>query len=70
MIKYGGEMSLLKDTVVEVIRRMPENVRAKDINNSIRLIDHMIEELKKTEDIRLITKEELLKRINLKMPKC
>lgn len=63
-------MSLLKDAVVEAIRRMPENVRAKDITNNIRLIGQTIEELKKTEDIRTITTEELLKRINLKTPEC
>lgn len=63
-------MSLLKDTVVEAIRRMPENARAKDINNNIRLIGQTIEELKKTRDIRMITKEDVLKRINLKMTEC
>ena len=63
-------MSLLKDTVVEAIRRMPENARAKDINNNIRLIGQTIEELKKTRDIGMITKEEVLKRINLKMTEC
>ena len=63
-------MSLLKDAVVEAIRRMPENVRAKDINHKIRLIDQIIEELKETENIRTITTDEILKRINLKIQEC
>jgi hypothetical protein len=63
-------MSLLKDAVVEAIRRMPENVRAKDINHEIRLIDQIIEELKETENIRTITTDEILKRINLKIQEC
>lgn len=63
-------MSLLKDAVVEAIKIMPENVRAKDINNEIRLIDQIIEELKETENIRTITTDEILKRINLKIQEC
>ena len=63
-------MSLLKDAVVEAIKIMPENVRAKDINNEIRLIDQIIEELKETENIRTITVDEILKRINLKIQEC
>lgn len=62
-------MSLLKDTVIEAIRRMPENVTAKDIISEIRLIDHMIEDLKSSKRI-IVEPEELLKRINLKIPKC
>ena len=62
-------MSLLKDTVIEAIRRMPENVTAKDITSEIRLIDHMIEDLKSSNRI-MVEPEELLKRINLKIPKC
>ncbi len=62
-------MSLLKDTVIEAIRRMPENVTAKDITSEIRLIDHMIEDLKSSKRI-MVEPEELLKRINLKIPKC
>lgn len=62
-------MSLLKDTVIEAIRRMPENVTVKDITSEIRLIDHMIEDLKSSKRI-MVEPEELLKRINLKIPKC
>jgi argonaute-like protein implicated in RNA metabolism and viral defense len=63
-------MSLLKDAVVEAIKIMPENVRAKDINNEIRLIGQIIEELKETENIKTITTDEILKRVNLKIQEC
>ena len=62
-------MSLLKDTVVEAIRRMPNNSRAKDIANKIRLIDNEIKELK-SGNIENITIDELLRRVNLKIPEC
>ena len=62
-------MSLLKDAVVEAIRRMPENYKAKDINNKIRLIDNEIKELE-SRNIENITIDELLRRVNLKIPEC
>ena len=52
-------MSLLKDIVVEAIRRMPENVTAKDIANEIRLIDNTIEEIKASNG-RMVTTDDIL----------
>jgi len=62
-------MSLLKDAVVEAIRRMPERSTAKDITYKIRLIGSILEELKES-DREKITIEEVLKRANLKTQEC
>jgi len=62
-------MSLLKDAVVEAIRRMPERATAKDITYKIRLIGSILEELKASEREK-ITTEEILKRANLKTQEC
>lgn len=61
-------MSLLKDVVIEAIRRMPESVTAKDIIRDIRLINDIIEEFEASGE--MITKEELLERVNLKTQEC
>lgn len=63
-------MSLLKDIVVEAIRRMPDNVTAKDIANEIRLIDNTIDEIKVSKDGRMVTTDDILKRLNIKISKC
>lgn len=56
-------MSLLKDAVIETIIRMPENVTAMDIIYEIIIIDRAIKEIKASGEEKIITVEELLKRI-------
>lgn len=56
-------MSLLKDAVIETIRRMPENTTAKEIIYKIDLIGYVLEGLKVSEEGRTITTEELLRYI-------
>ena len=58
-------MNLLKDAVVETIRRMPENATARDIMYEIYLIDNVLEGLKASEEGETITIEELLKRVEI-----
>jgi len=62
-------MSLLKDVVIEAIKRLPENATAKDIIYQIRLIDNIIKGLKASECDKIPT-EEILKRVNLKTQEC
>lgn len=55
-------MSLLKEVVVEAIRRMSESATATDIIYEIYLIENVLESLKMSEEINV---EEILKRVGI-----
>ena len=55
-------MSLLKDAIIETIKRMPENTTAKDIIYEIIFIDRTIERLRISGE-EMVTTEELIKMV-------
>lgn len=55
-------MSLLKEVVVEAIRRMSESATATDIIYEIYLIENVLESLKMSEEINV---EEILERVEI-----
>lgn len=58
----GGIMSLLKEVVIEAIRRMSESATATDIIYEIYLIENVLGSLKMSEEINV---EEILKRVGI-----
>jgi predicted transcriptional regulator len=56
-------MSVLKEASIETIKRMPEQCTIDDIMYEINFVAQVYEGLKDAEEGKLITTEELLKRI-------
>ncbi len=57
-------MSLLKETAIESIKRLPEGCTIEDIMYRIDLVAQVFEGLKDAEEGRLVTTEELLERVD------
>ena len=56
-------MNLLKETAIESIKRLPEPCTIEDIMYRIDLVAQVFEGLKDAHEGRLVTTEELLKRV-------
>lgn len=56
-------MALLKDVAIETIKRMPDECSLEDIMYEIDFVAQVLEGLKDAEAERLLTTEELLKRV-------
>jgi len=56
-------MSLLKQTSIETIKRLPEECTVDDIMYEINFVAQVYEGLKDAEEGKVITTEEVLKRV-------
>ncbi|OGL46515.1 MAG: hypothetical protein A2161_13190 [Candidatus Schekmanbacteria bacterium RBG_13_48_7] len=56
-------MALLKEVTIETIRRLPDECTLEDIMYQINFVAQVFEGLKDAESGRLITTEELLKKV-------
>jgi predicted transcriptional regulator len=56
-------MALLKDVVIETIKRLPDECSVEDIMYEIDFVAQVLEGLKDAEAGRLLTTEELLKKV-------
>jgi len=56
-------MALLKEVAIETIKRLPEECSVEDIMCEIDIVAQVLEGLKDAETGRLLTTEELLKRV-------
>lgn len=56
-------MALLKDVAIETIKRLPDECSLEDIMYEIDFVAQVLEGLKDAEAGRLLTTEELLKRL-------
>jgi len=61
--KGGTSMSSIKEASIETIRRLPDGCSAEDIMYEIDFIAQVLEGLKDAEEGRLLSTEELLKRV-------
>ena len=57
-------MSALEEASIEAIKRLPDNCTSEDIMYEIHFISQVIEGLKDAEEGRVITTQELLKRVD------
>lgn len=57
-------MTVLKEASIERIRKLPDSCSADDIMYEINFIAQVLEGLKDAEEGRLITTQELLKRVD------
>lgn len=56
-------MTLLKEISIEAIKRLPDECKLEDIMYEINFVSQVLEGLRDTEEGRLISTEELLKRV-------
>ncbi len=56
-------MAQLKEVAIETIKRLPDECSLEDIMYEIDFVAQVLEGLKDAEDGRLLTTEELLKRV-------
>lgn len=56
-------MAQLKEVAMEIIKRLPDECSLEDIMYEIDFVAQVLEGLKDAEDGRLLTTEELLKRV-------
>jgi predicted transcriptional regulator len=56
-------MALLKEVAIETIKRLPDECSLEDIMYEIDFVAQVLEGLKDAESGRLLTTEELLKRV-------
>ncbi|MFH0813142.1 MAG: hypothetical protein V2A69_09960 [Pseudomonadota bacterium] len=56
-------MDLLKETTIETIKRLPDGCSAEDIMYEINFVALVLEGLNDAEDGKLLSTEELLKRV-------
>lgn len=56
-------MDLLKETTIETIRKLPDGCSVEDIMYKIDFIAQVLDGLKDTEQGKLLTSDELLKRV-------
>ena len=56
-------MNVIKQTAIEAIKRLPDGCSLEDIMYQIYFVSQVFEGLKDAEEGRIITSEELLKRI-------
>lgn len=56
-------MALLKEVAIETIKRLPDECSLEDIMHEIDYVAQVLEGLKDAESGRLLTTEELLKRV-------
>ncbi len=54
---------LLKEVALDAIKRLPDECKLEDIMYELNLVSQVLEGLKDAEDGRLISTEELLKRV-------
>ena len=57
-------MNLVKDTILESIKRLPDECSLEDIIYQIDLVAQVLEGMKDTNSGRLVTTEELLERVD------
>jgi predicted transcriptional regulator len=57
-------MTILKEASIETIRKLPDSCSVDDIMYEINFIAQVLEGLKDAEEGRIITTEELLKRVD------
>jgi len=56
-------MVAIKEASIETIRRLPDGCSAEDIMDEINFVAQVLDGLKDAEEGRLLTTEELLKRV-------
>lgn len=56
-------MALLKEIAIETIKRLPDECSAEDIMYGVNLVAQVLEGLKDAEAGKLLSTEELLKRV-------
>ena len=56
-------MTLLKEITIETIKRLPDECKLEDIMYEINFVSQVLEGLNDAEEGRLISTEELLKRV-------
>jgi predicted transcriptional regulator len=57
-------MALLKEAAIETIKRLPDECSLEDIMYEINFVAQVLEGLKDSDSGRLLTSEELLKRVD------
>jgi predicted transcriptional regulator len=57
-------MNILKEASIETIRKLPDSCSIDDIMYEINFVAQVLEGLKDAEDGRVITTEELMKRVD------
>ena len=56
-------MALLKDVIIETIKRLPDKCSLEDVMYEINFVAQVLEGLKDAEEGKLLTTEELLNRV-------
>jgi len=57
-------MNLLKEATIEIIKRMPDGCSLDDIMYELHFVSQVLDGFKDAEDGKLLTTEELLKRVD------